>query len=64
MSVLTFCRLADPFGEHLATIADYTQLDYVLNCTPGAVGVFELTLNTSFDTSLVQRDGRIGGGAR
>lgn len=60
MSVLTFCRLADPFGEHLATIANYTQLDYVLNCTPGAVGVLELTLDTSFDTSLVQRDGRIG----
>jgi DNA ligase (NAD+) len=52
--------LADPFGEHLATIANYTQLDYVLNCTPGAVGVLELTLDTSFDTSLVQRDVRIG----
>ena len=36
MSVLTVCRLADPFGQHLATIADYTQLDYVLNCSPGA----------------------------
>ena len=60
MSVLTFCRLADPFGEPLATIADYTLLDYVLNCTPGAVGVLELTLDTSFDTSLLRRDGRIG----
>lgn len=60
MSVLTFCRLADPFGGPLATIADYTQLDYVLNCTPGAVGVLELTLDTSFDPSLLRRDGRIG----
>lgn len=60
MSVLTVCRLADPFGQHLATIADYTQFDYVLNCSPGAVGVLELTLDSAFDTSLLRRDGRIG----
>ena len=63
MSVLTVCRLADPFGQHLATIADYTQLDYVLNCSPGAVGVLELTLDSAFDTSPAARQ-RIGVAAR
>ena len=63
MGVLTFCRLADPFGEHLATIADHTQLDYVLNCSP-RVGVLELTLDIVRYQLIARRDGRIGCGAR
>lgn len=60
MSVFTTARLADPLGNHLIEIATYTKLEYVLNGTPGAVGVCELTLPTSFDTSLLMRDGRLG----
>lgn len=60
MSVLTTFRLADPLGNHLIEIADYESADYTLNCSPGGVGVCELSLPTSFDTSLLFRDGRIG----
>jgi hypothetical protein len=60
MSIMTTCRLADPFGNHLIEIANYEKLHYVLNCAPGAIGVLELTLPTSFDTSLLLPDGRIG----
>lgn len=60
MSVITTLRLADPSGVPLATIADYAALDYVLNSTPGGVGVLELTLPTSFDATLLRPDGRIG----
>jgi ReqiPepy6 Gp37-like protein len=60
MSVYTTVRLADAFGNHLIEIANYSILDYILNCAPGAVGVLELTLPTSFDTSLLFRDGRLG----
>lgn len=60
MSILTTCRLADPLGNHLIEIADYSKLDVVFNCTPGGIGVLELTLPTSFDTSRLRYDGRIG----
>lgn len=59
-AVRTTCRLADPLGSHLIEIANYAKLDYVLNCAPGGVGVLELTLPATFDTSLLMRDGRIG----
>jgi hypothetical protein len=60
MPTFTTCRLADSFGNHLIEIADYSKLSYVLNCSPGGIGVLELTLPTSFDTSLLLPDGRIG----
>lgn len=60
MSVRTTCRLADPIGNHLIEIANYTALDYILNCSPGGIGVLELTLPATFDTTLLMRDGRIG----
>lgn len=60
MATFTTCRLADPLGNHLIEIANYDKLDYVLNCSPGGIGVCELTLPTSFDTSLLFPDGRIG----
>lgn len=60
MSVFTTFRLADPLGNHLIEIANYSSFSYVLNCAPGNVGVLELELPRSFDTSLLRRDGRIG----
>lgn len=60
MSVFTTCRIASPLGTHLIEVANYASLDYVLNCRPGGIGALELVLPTSFDTSLLQRDGRIG----
>lgn len=60
MSILTTCRLADSYGNHLIEIANYSKLDYVLNCSPGGIGVLELTLPTSFNTALLLPDGRIG----
>lgn len=69
MSVFTFVRIADPNGTHLTTVATYgtpqdedqatAALDYVLNCAPGGIGVLELTVPLSFDTSLLLPDGRI-----
>jgi len=60
MSVFTTFRLADASGNHLIEIANYASYNYVLNCSPGQVGVLELELPRSFDTSLLLRDGRIG----
>lgn len=60
MATFTTCRIADPFGEHKIEVANYSKLHYVLNCSPGAVGVLELDLPATFDTSLLRRDGRIG----
>jgi hypothetical protein len=60
MSILTTFRLADPFGNHLIEIANYSSFTYVLNCAPGNIGVLELELPRSFNTSLLRRDGRIG----
>lgn len=60
MATFTSVRLADPFGNHLIEIAQYDRLDYVLSCSPGGIGVLELTLDTAFDTSLLLPDGRIG----
>lgn len=60
MAILTTFRLADPLGQHLIEIANYASYDYVLNCAPGNIGVLELELPRSFDTTLLRRDGRIG----
>ena len=60
MATFTSVRLADPNGVHLIEIANYSKLSYVLNCSPGGIGVLELTLPTSFDTSLLMRNGRMG----
>jgi ReqiPepy6 Gp37-like protein len=60
MATYTTCRLADPFGVHLIEIANFSRLDYVMTSAPGGVGVLELTLPTTFDASLLMRDGRIG----
>jgi len=60
MSTLTTFRLADPLGVFLTEIANYASYTYVLNCSPGQVGVLELELPQSFNTALLLRDGRIG----
>lgn len=60
MSTFTTVRIADPLGQHLIEVANYHSLSYVLNCTPGGIGVLEMTLPVSFDASLLKRDGRIG----
>lgn len=53
MSVFTTLRIADAFGVNLAEVATYgtpggpgqatVPLSYVLNCSPGGVGVLETT---------------------
>jgi len=70
MAVFTTLRFGDPFGVPLVECATYgtpggdgqatVPLDYTLNCSPGAVGVLETTLPTSFNTSFLMEDGRIG----
>lgn len=60
MSVFTSVRIADPLGNHLIETAAFESLDFVLNCTPGGIGVLELSLPDSVDTSLLMRDSRIG----
>ena len=70
MSVFTTLRFGDPFGVPLVECATYgtpggdgqatVPLDVTLNCSPGAVGVLETTLPTSFNTSFLMEDGRIG----
>ena len=60
MSILTTFRVADTLGNHLAEIANYASYNYVLNCAPGNIGVLELVLPRSFNTSKLMRDGRIG----
>lgn len=60
MSTFTTVRIADPFGVHKIEVANYAKLDYVLNCTPGGIGVLELTLPSGFDASLIARDSRLG----
>lgn len=59
MAILTTFRLADSLGNYLTEIVTYHSFNYVLNCTPGAVGVLELELPRSFNTALLFRDGRI-----
>lgn len=59
MSIFTTFRLADNLGNHLIEIANYHSFTYVLNCSPGQVGVLELELPRSFNTNLLMRDGRI-----
>lgn len=56
----TTLRIADPFGRHLTECANYERLDYVLNCSPGGIGVLEVVLPRSIDARLLKRDGRIG----
>lgn len=60
MATLTTFRLADPLGVHLIEIANYASYSYVLNCSPGAVGVLELELPNSISRDYFRRDGRIG----
>lgn len=60
MSVFTTCRIADPFGVHKIEVANYQTLDYILNCSPGGVGILELTLPISFNKDLLLKDSRIG----
>ncbi len=60
MSTFTSFRLADALGTHLIEIANYHSFTYILNCSPGQVGVLELELPRSFNTSFLFRDGRIG----
>ncbi len=59
MSTFTTFRLADPLGNLLTDIANYVSYTYVLNCSPGQIGVLELELPESFNTSFLMRDGRI-----
>ena len=60
MSIFTTFRLADAQGNHLIEIANYNKYTYVLNCSPGQVGVLELELPRSFNNTFLMRDGRIG----
>lgn len=59
MSIRTVVRLADPFGQPLAEIADFVRLDYVLNCTPGGLGVLEVELPISYPLTLLRKDARL-----
>jgi len=70
MAVFTTLRFGDPFGVPLVECATYgtpggpgtatVPLDVTLNCSPGAIGVLETTLPSSFNTSFLVEDGRIG----
>jgi ReqiPepy6 Gp37-like protein len=71
VSVFTTLRFADNLGTHLVECATYgtpitdenqatVPLDVVFNCTPGGIGVLETTLPTSFNTTFLMKDGRIG----
>lgn len=70
MSVFTTLRICDAFGTLLAEAATYgtpggegnatVPLSYVLNCSPGGVGVLETTLPLSFNPNFLLPDGRIG----
>lgn len=70
MSVFTTLRIADSFGVLLAEVATYgtpggegqatVPLSYVLNCSPGGIGVLETTLPLSFNPNFLLADGRIG----
>lgn len=59
-------RIADPFGNLLAEVANFVDnpdgggaaLDYALSV--GGIGALQLTLPASFDASLLRLDGRIG----
>ena len=64
MSTTYTCRLADPFGVPLATIANFATsgsgpaLEYALSA--GQIGALRLTLPSTFDDRLLKLDGRIG----
>lgn len=64
MSTIYQLRLADPFGQHLATISQFIDdgygaaLDYTLSV--GQVGALSFAVPASFDASLFLKDGRIG----
>jgi hypothetical protein len=70
MAVLTYVRVSDAAGSHLATVANFgtpndedqatAALDYVLNCSPGSIGVLEMTVPLSVNPALFQPDTRIG----
>lgn len=60
------CRVCDPFGQLLTSVANFidpidgggSALGYVLSA--GQVGALKLTVPVTFDTSLFRLDGRIG----
>ena len=60
MTITAIPKLWSPQGVVLGDIATYSTLDYILNCTPGNIGVLEITIPASFDDSLLVADGRIG----
>lgn len=69
MSVFTSLRFGDSFGVPLTEVAVYgtpaanaagPPLDYILNCSPGGIGVLETTLPLSFNPQFLLEDGRIG----
>lgn len=59
MTVRVFCRISDPFGVPLIDVTQFSVLDYILNCAPGAIGVLELTVVPAIDPTLLFPDGRI-----
>jgi Siphovirus ReqiPepy6 Gp37-like protein len=65
MTTIYNVRLYDPFGALLATIGNYADgpgggaLEYVLNASPGGMGMLQLTVPGTFDASLFFRDGRL-----
>lgn len=64
MSTIYHLRLADPFGQHLATISQFIDdgygaaLDYTLSV--GQAGALSFAVPASFDASLFLKDGRVG----
>jgi hypothetical protein len=59
MTVRVFLRISDPFGVPLTTVAGFFVLDYIMNCSPGAVGTLELTASPGLNSDFLFRDGRI-----
>ena len=59
MTTDTFIRCLDPTGVRLGTVAQYTDLQYVLTCAPGAIGVLELTVPSTVPLWLFPKDGRL-----
>lgn len=59
MTTTTEFIITDPFGLPVPAVTNYITADYVLNSSPGGVGVCELFLPLSFPTSLIRKHGRI-----
>lgn len=61
MTVKTFIRIYDPTGTALRlTVATGFVVDYIANCSPGAIGVMELTCPPGLDFSNITADCRMG----